>query len=147
MQRSIERQEKQNSSQMVPRPLPDDPSLMVVDATWGTIQPMQLEDGVRAVDELDVIAHLEQNLPVLDSRTADFYQQSTLPGARNIPHAEIVERMDELDPDRPTIFFCNGPQCGQSPARAYSLLSRHYRGGLHDWMTLGLLTISSDESP
>ena len=154
MQLSIERQEKRSSSQTVPRPLPNDPGLVVVDATWSMIQPMQLADSVRAVDELEVIEHLEQGLPVLDSLTSDLYRQSTLPGAENIPHAEIVERMDELDPERPIIFFCNGPQCGQSPAASRSLLDAGYppermlynRGGLHGWMTLGLPTTSGKES-
>ena len=52
----------------------------------------------------------------------------------------------QLDAARPTIFFCNGPQCGQSPTAIRGLLEAgyppegilYYRGGLHDWLTLGL---------
>lgn len=54
--------------------------------------------------------------------------------------------MDELDRSKPTIFFCNGPQCPQSPTAIRKLLSAgyppekilYYRGGMHDWITLGL---------
>ena len=46
----------------------------------------------------------------------------------------------------PTVFFCNGPQCGATPDAIRSLLEcgfpeasiLYYRGGMHDWITLGL---------
>lgn len=45
-------------------------------------------------------------------------------------------------------MFCNGPQCPQSPDSVRSLLDAgypadrlaYYRGGLHDWTTLGFRT-------
>ncbi len=134
---------------MVPQPIAGQPGLVRVDTTWGTIEPMQLAAGVRTVGEPDVIAHLEGGLPVVDSRTSDFYRASTIPGASSVPYAEAAARIDELAEDEPTVFFCNGPQCGQSPIAIRSLLQAgypperilYYRGGLHDWMTLGLPVI------
>lgn len=145
---SIERAQPRHPSTMIPWREDGDPQRVSVDATWGTLQPMQVAEGVRTVGELEVIQHLEASQPVVDSRTADQYATATLPGARNIPHDQAVDRIDELDPDTPTVFFCNGPQCGQSPLAIRALLdARHtpeliwyYRGGLHDWMTLGLST-------
>jgi rhodanese-related sulfurtransferase len=132
-----------------------DPTLVQVDATWGTIQPMQVAQGVRTVGELEVKDHLEQALPVVDSRDPDSYGQATIPGATNLPFAEVASRMDELDPSYQTIFFCNGPQCGQSPRAISNLLEvdypaekiLYYRGGLHDWITLGLPVTSEMQSP
>jgi rhodanese-related sulfurtransferase len=59
-----------------------------------------------------------------------------------------VERISQLDPAQPTIFFCNGPQCAASPQAIDALLTskyppaaiHYYRGGLHDWISLGLPT-------
>ena len=92
--------------------------------------------------------HLDRGLSLVDSRPADAYGSFTIPGARNVPHGNIAERIGQLDPAQPTIFFCNGPQCAASPDAINALLSaghppaaiRYYRGGLHDWMSLGLPT-------
>ena len=123
-----------------------DSGLVVIDATWGTIRPIRLANGVCTVGELEVMEHLDRGLSLIDSRPAEAYELSTSPGARNIPHEETVERIAQLDPAEPTIFFCNGPQCAASPEAIDALLIakfppaaiRYYRGGLHDWMSLGL---------
>ncbi|MFT5365741.1 MAG: rhodanese-related sulfurtransferase [Candidatus Latescibacterota bacterium] len=136
-------------TQMVPQSVKGEPGLMLVDTTWGMIQQIQIAEGVLTVGELEVNGYLDQGLPIIDSRTADFYEVSTISGAKNIPHNEAVERIDELDRDHPTIFFCNGPQCTQSPSAIRDLLTAgyraekilYYRGGMHDWVTLGLPVI------
>lgn len=134
---------------MVPEPFPDEPGLMLVDVTWGQINPIELAPGVRTVGELEVIAHLEAGRPLVDSRPESAYFEQTISGASNLPHREIESRLDQLDPEEETVFFCNGPQCGASPDAIRSLLGRsyparsilYYRGGLHDWLTLGLPTV------
>jgi rhodanese-related sulfurtransferase len=98
------------------------------------------------VDEIEVNEFQEKGLPIIDARTTGFYDISTIPGAKNIPHNEIIERIGELDRNQPAIFFCNGPQCPQSPTAIHNLLEAgyppekilYYRGGMHDWVTLGL---------
>lgn len=123
-----------------------DSGLVVLDATWGEIKPIDLADGVGTVGELELIEHLDSGLALIDSRSPESYAAATIPGASNIPHDETIERISELDPDQPTIFFCNGPQCGASPEAIEALLEVghppaaifYYRGGLHDWASLGL---------
>ncbi len=103
---------------------------------------------MRTVGELEVIAHFEAGRPLIDSRPERAYLQRTIPGASNLPHDEVAARLDQLDPDVATVVFCNGPQCAASPDAIHSLLDRsyparsllYYRGGLHDWLTLGLPT-------
>ncbi|MFA5476696.1 MAG: rhodanese-like domain-containing protein [Bacteroidales bacterium] len=137
---------KREDMQMVPQPVKGEPGLVQVDTTWGKIQAMQVDENVRTVDEIEVNQFLETNQQVIDGRTADFYNKSTIPGAKNIPHNEITQRMGELDRNQPAIFFCNGPQCPQSPTAIRNLLEAgyppdkilYYRGGMHDWVTLGL---------
>lgn len=66
----------------------------------------------------------------------------------HIPHDEIVDRREELDPRRVSILFCNGPRCPQSPRAIRSLIEAgfraealaYYRGGMHDWVTLSMPT-------
>jgi hypothetical protein len=74
------------------------PEFMEVDTTWGEIQPMQAAPGIRTVGELEVHEFQEKGLPVIDGRTADFFNDSTIPGAKNIPHDEVTGRINELDP-------------------------------------------------
>lgn len=151
---TLERKQRhrQDKPQMVPQAVVGESDLVTVDTTWGELQPMQLGEGVRTVGELKVLEHLRQGEPVVDGRTATFYAQATLPGAFSIPYTEVAERSGELDKSRATLFFCNGPQCPQSPRAIRALLALgypadkilYYRGGVHDWLTLGLPTVPGE---
>jgi rhodanese-related sulfurtransferase len=142
---SIERAPRTDSPMMVPEYAARE-GCVIVNATWGTIQPLELAPGVLTVAELDVIDHCEAGLPLVDTRRLEQHEQATIPGARAIPHEEVVDRIAELDPERVTVLFCNGPQCAATPHAVEALLAagypadrlRYYRGGIHDWMTLGL---------
>lgn len=140
------RLQQREDTQMVPEMMPGWTGFIRVDTTWGKIQPMQVAENVQTIGEITVNEYLENKLQVIDARTKDFFEESTIPGSKNIPHNEIKSRMDELDRSQPAIFFCNGPQCSQSPTAIKALLEEgyppekilYYRGGMHDWMTLGL---------
>jgi rhodanese-related sulfurtransferase len=116
-----------------------------VDATWGEVQPIELAPGVRTVGELELIEHVERGGPLVDTRQHQFHQEGTIPGALGLPHEQIIDRIDDLDPSTPTVFFCNGPQCTATPDAIGRLLDAgypaasilYYRGGIHDWITLG----------
>lgn len=142
----IERAARRDETLMVPQPVPDQPGLLTVDSTWGTISPIQIGQGVRTVGELEVIEHIREGLPVVDTRLVHFYRAGTIPSARNLPHVQIEDSTGPLDRDLATVLFCNGPQCTATPDAIRTLLARgypagsilYYRGGIHDWMTLGL---------
>jgi rhodanese-related sulfurtransferase len=145
LEEKLARLEPRPRPQRLPSALPE-PGMFAVDATWGTIQPLEIAPGVRTVGELEVIAHLEAGLPLVDTRVASSNSEASIPGAIGIPSAELLDRLDELDRDVPTVYFCNGPQCAATPAAIRALLGaghpaaliRYYRGGMHDWITLGL---------
>ena len=130
----------------VPRAVEGKPGIFAVDATWGVIQPIRLAPGVRTVGELEVIEHLRAGRPILDCRLPEYVERGTIPGAVTIPHGEIAERIAELDPVEPTVVFCNGPQCPATGQAIEALRAAgrpaerllYYRGGIHDWVTLGL---------
>jgi len=126
--------------------LDDDRGLVLVDATWGTIQPMTLAPDVRTIGELELIEHLRAGRQLIDTRLPEFVGEGTIPGAVAIAHTEIKDHLDDLDSQRPIALFCNGPQCAATPDAVRQLLAAgrpptlilYYRGGMHDWMTLGL---------
>lgn len=140
---TLERAARRAQPQRLPRVLGD--GRVEVDATWGIVQPMRLAEGVETVGELELIAHLRAGGPLIDTRLAEHVITGTIPGARAIAHTELAARLDEIDPDQPTVLFCNGPQCPATPDAIRILLAAgrrpatllYYRGGIHDWVTLG----------
>jgi rhodanese-related sulfurtransferase/glutaredoxin len=137
---------KRDNNHMIPNRVKAEPGLVEVDTTWGSIQPMQVAHGVLTVEELKVHYHQKMNLPIIDARKPDTNDAISIVGSKNIPFDEVVKRIDEIDKNHPSIFFCNGPQCPQSSTAIKNLLKAgypadkilYYRGGMHDWITLGL---------
>ena len=141
------------------------------------IQPGTFAIGVDTIAELEVIQYLkkmsdgDQTIIVVDSRTPDWVEKGTIPGAVNIPWdklnigqsdpitvQEILEKQLGVknqdgfylfDNAKTVILFCNGPWCGQSPTNIKGLLKigypankiKWYRGGMQDWEILGLTTV------
>jgi rhodanese-related sulfurtransferase len=142
----IERLPRRDPSMRQPAPIAGAPGLFTVDATWGTIQPHALPGGVPTVAELEVIEHLRGGGVAVDTRQPDEVARGTLPGALAIRHQVIAAGLRRLEVDGPVVLFCNGPQCGATPQAVAALLAagwpadrlRYYRGGIHDWVTLGL---------
>ncbi len=142
----FERLPRREDPLRLPEPVAGERGLFLVDGTWGKIAPHELAPGVRTVGELEVIEHLEGGGALVDTRLEEYVAAGTIPGAVAIPHGETAERMGELDADAETVFFCNGPQCAATPNTVEILLAAgfparailYYRGGIHDWMTLGL---------
>ncbi|MFT5753815.1 MAG: rhodanese-related sulfurtransferase [Flavobacterium sp.] len=147
------RTSKRNTNHMIPKNIGTESGLVEVDVTWGSIQPMNAAQSVHTVGELEVYQHHMKGLPIIDARKPDTFDEVTIPGSINIPYDELIERMDELDKNNPSIFFCNGPQCPQSSTAIKNLLDTgypadrilYYRGGMHDWITLGLPILKSSK--
>jgi rhodanese-related sulfurtransferase len=137
---------KRYKNHMIPKNIGTESDLVEVDVTWGSIQSIKAAHSVHTVGELEVYQHHMKGLPIFDARKPDTSDGITIPGSKNIPYDELVKRMDELDENNPSIFFCNGPQCPQSSTAIENLLDAgypadsilYYRGGMHDWITLGL---------
>jgi rhodanese-related sulfurtransferase len=104
-----------------------------------------LAGRVVTVGELEVIEHAQAGHRLVDCRLVEYAHDGTIPGALNIPHDEINARIGELDRAAPTVLFCNGPQCPATAKATDAMLAAgwpperllYYRGGIHDWLTLG----------
>jgi len=81
--------------------------------------------------------HPEGDYNLVDVRQSREFDRGHLPGARSIPIAELQERLEELEPGKTTIVYCNSGPRGQ--AAAISLHQAgfgsviHMTGGLHAW--------------
>ena len=137
---------KRAKNHMIPKDISTEPGTVKVDTTWGSIQPMQAAQDVLTIGELEVYHHQKMNLSIIDTRKVNTTGGVNISGSKSIPYDELVGRMDELDKTYPNIFFCNGPQCPQSSTAIKNLLNAgfpadrilYYRGGMHDWITMGL---------
>lgn len=141
------------------------------------IQPGELAPGVETIGELEMMGYLkkmsagDKSIMVIDSRTPDWVEKGTIPGAVNIPWdklnigksdpitvQEILEKQLgakqqegfwNFDNAKTLVMFCNGSWCGQSPTNIKGLLKigypapkiKWYRGGMQDWELLGLTTV------
>jgi rhodanese-related sulfurtransferase len=104
----------------------------------------QARDALEPVSRDDLIARLRGDLvTVLDVRPEDEFALGHLPGALNIPLAELERRLGELPKSREVIAYCRGPYCVLSFEAVAALRARGYRvrrleDGYPEWKAAGL---------
>lgn len=79
---------------------------------------------------------------VIDVRTPDEFAAGHVPGAVNIPLAELLARVGEIPADREAVAYCRGVLCIQSMEavghlRAAGLRARRLEYGLPEWRAAG----------
>ena len=92
-----------------------------------------------SVDELRRRLEAWEDLVVLDVREPDEVAQAAISGSVNIPLGQVVDRMSELDPARPTVVICAG---GVRSAKAIEALTAagytgellNVSGGMKAWL-------------
>lgn len=115
-----------------------------------------LEGGMQAVGETRHLAMTEEVIPsaaatllgspdaplVLDVRTPREWQSGHVRGSLNVPLNQLLDRLDDVPPDRPVVVVCAG---GYRSSIAASLLQRQgfdqlvsVRGGMAAWQAGGL---------
>jgi len=104
----------------------------------------------RARDELEPVSRDELvdrlrsgAATVLDVRPEDEFQRGHVPGALNIPLAQLERRLAELPADREVVAYCRGPWCVLSFEAVAALRQRGYRArrledGFPEWKVAGL---------
>ena len=101
-------------------------------------------DALEPVSRDDLVARLHDDLvTVLDVRPEDEFALGHLPGALNIPLAELERRLGELPKSREVIAYCRGPYCVLSFEAVAALRARGYRvrrleDGYPEWKAAGL---------
>ena len=101
-------------------------------------------DALEPVSRDDLVARLRDDLvTVLDVRPDDEFALGHLPGALNIPLAELERRLGELPKGREVIAYCRGPYCVLSfeavaTLRAHGYRVRRLEDGYPEWKAAGL---------
>ena len=89
---------------------------------------------------------------LVDARRPEAFAAAHLPGAVNLPHAEIDDQTAaRLDTDRLYVTYCWGPACNASSCAAAALAARGFRvkellGGLGVWQAEGY-PVDGDSMP
>jgi rhodanese-related sulfurtransferase len=96
-------------------------------AAWVADEPLTEDGGLQLVDVRN---------------PGEQEDDGVIEGARVIPIARLLDRMDELDPSIPTVVYCAG---GYRSSAAASLLRAHgfaavadLQGGFEAWVAAGL---------
>ena len=65
-----------------------------------------------------------ESVSFIDTRTAEEFQQSSIPGATHIEWREVFERIDEVPTDGRVILFCNTGTLSAQAAFGLRVLGR-----------------------
>ncbi len=105
---------------------------------------LTVKDSLEPVPAQELLERARQGLvTVLDVRPPEEYAAGHLPGAVNIPLAELEQRLHELDPGQEIVAYCRGPHCvlafdAVARLRERGLRARRLENGYPEWKLAGL---------
>ncbi|MBV2143472.1 metalloregulator ArsR/SmtB family transcription factor [Falsochrobactrum sp. TDYN1] len=109
-------------------------------------------DTMEAISREALAERLDAGLvTVLDVRSEDEFMQGHLPGARNIPFAELDKRLSELPKDAEVVAYCRGPYCvyayeAVAALRAEGFSALRLEDGFPEWKAAGLSVEFSEQA-
>jgi rhodanese-related sulfurtransferase len=125
-------------------------------AQLGTFTPKALP-GATVVTVAEVQQLMAQGVPLADTRIVEEYKDKHIPNAMWLPYKEKSLKdvafdaaqddfaaLSKLDPDKPVIFQCNGPECWKSYKASRAAIAKGFkkvywfRGGFPEWEAAGL---------
>jgi rhodanese-related sulfurtransferase/DNA-binding transcriptional ArsR family regulator len=94
----------------------------------------------------------EGSVVVLDVRDAEEYAAGHIPGAINIPVAELQERLGQIPTGHQVVAYCRGLYCVYSYdaldiLRPHGTTARRLDGGFAAWLAAGLPVTSDTAQP
>ena len=105
---------------------------------------LSVKDDLEPVPATRLLDMARQGIvTVLDVRPPEEYAAAHLPGAVNIPLAELEKHLDELPADQEIVAYCRGPHCvlafdAVAKLREKGFNARRLDGGLPEWRLEGL---------
>lgn len=102
------------------------------------------KDGMEPVPREELLQRAKEgSVTVLDVRPAVEFAAGHLPGAINIPLAELKKRLAEFDPQAEIVAYCRGPYCVLAFEAVRLLRSKGFRirrleDGYPEWKRAGL---------
>ena len=104
----------------------------------------ETRDSMEPVTRETLAARMRDGLvTVIDVRPADEFALGHVPGAINVPLADLQARLPEIHPDREIVAYCRGPWCVMSFEAVAALRKRGFQArrledGLPEWKAAGL---------
>ncbi len=105
---------------------------------------LTVKDNLEPVPARELLDRVRQGLvTVIDVRPPEEYVAGHVPGAVNIPLAELEQQMQLLDPNQEVVAYCRGPHCilafeAVAQLRRKGLKARRLEDGYPEWKTAGL---------
>lgn len=105
---------------------------------------LTVKDSLEPVPAEVLLARARKGLvTVLDVRPTEEYAAGHLPGALNIPLAELEKNLKRLPRGREIVAYCRGPYCvlafeAVSRLRAAGITARRLQQGFPEWKQAGL---------
>jgi len=102
------------------------------------------KDSMEPIPRTELLERARQGLvTVLDVRPPAEYAAGHLPGAVNIPLAELEKHLSELEPGQEVVAYCRGPHCvlafdAVAQLREKGLKARRLQDGFPEWKQAGL---------
>ena len=101
------------------------------------------QDALEPVSQADLADRLRAGLVTLiDVRPVEEFAAGHIPGALNVPLAELPRRLDALPTDRTIVAYCRGPYCvyafeAVAALRARGFEARRLVDGYPEWWAAG----------
>lgn len=79
---------------------------------------------------------------LLDVRDAESFEKEHIPGATNVPLAELTKKLAKLPKDKTIVTYCWHHDCAAAPKAALELAQRGFKvkdlcGGIKAWKDAG----------
>lgn len=104
---------------------------------------LTVKDNLEPLPAEELLKRAREGLvTVLDVRPTEEYEAGHVPGAINVPLAELEARLDELDNGQEVVAYCRGPHCvlafdAVALLRDKGLAAVRLEGGLPEWRLEG----------
>jgi len=105
---------------------------------------LTVKDDLEPVPAKELLERARKGLvTVIDVRPPEEYAAGHVPGAVNIPLAELEAHLEELDPEQEVVAYCRGPHCvlafdAVERLRRKGLKARRLEDGYPEWKLMGL---------
>jgi rhodanese-related sulfurtransferase/DNA-binding transcriptional ArsR family regulator len=102
------------------------------------------KDSLEPVPAKELMQRARKGLvTVLDVRPPEEYASGHIPGAINVPVAELKKRLNEIPTDQEIVAYCRGPYClmafeAVAQLRKKGLKARRLEDGFPEWRSAGL---------
>lgn len=105
---------------------------------------LTVKDDLEPLPRKELLERVRDGLvTVLDVRPPEEYAAGHIPGAVNVPLAQLEQHLNALNPEQEIVAYCRGPHCvlafdAVASLREKGLKARRLEDGYPEWKSAGL---------